>query len=112
MASPVKAFADALLSALSRVKAEAYFIDRAVWGSVVEAMPQRRGVLRLSGDGVVVEVSRFDSLYGYLRLRSGGCLVEGVLEYRQWGFEFRPQRVEGDCRAGGEPAGIEPRVEE
>ncbi len=77
-----------------------YRISRNVWGNVLEPLAQRSGSWVLRDGDVVVEVSRLDSLYGYLRVRVGGCLVEGVVEYRQWFVVFRPQRVEGGCRPG------------
>ena len=102
----VRGFAEALAAA-TRSKAERYIIDRGVWGSVIEPYPQRVGFWRLAKDGVVVEISRFDSLYGYLRVKLNDCLVEGIVEYRQWWVEFKPQRVEGSCAGSkAQPTGI------
>ena len=104
-------FARSLVAALA-AKAPSYSIDRAIWGPLLEPIPQRAGSWRLSEGSVTLEVARMDSLYGYMRLAAGGCRVEGLLEYRQWEIVFKPQRVEGECSGGGEPRGIEALPEE
>ena len=94
----VSEFARSLASAVAG-GGPGFNIDRAVWGRVLEPLPQRRGTWLLSDGDARVEVTRLDSLYGYLRVSVGGCRFEGVLEYRQWHVVFKPQRVEGDCSA-------------
>ncbi len=108
----VKAFAESLLAALA-MQANRYIIDRRLWGHVVEPYPQRKGVWKLVDGDTVIELTRFDSLYGFMRLIKGSCHVEGVIEYRQWWFVFKPQTVDGDCSvSSAKPLGIEPYEEE
>lgn len=83
------------------------FIDRSVWGSVLEPRPQRTGVYTYSGGDYYVRVGRVGGIYGYLEARVGSCRGEGVLVYGQAGFRFRASRVEGSCEPAEAP-GVEP----
>jgi hypothetical protein len=103
----ISEFARALVSAITSMNAPGYLVHKSVWGKLLEPIPQRAGSWRLAEGSVLLELSRFDSLYGYLRLRLGDCSVEAVLEYRQWHVVVKPQRVDGSCRAEGSPRGIE-----
>lgn len=88
-----------------------YKLDRSYYSTILEPRPGSAGTKKYRGDDFVMELTRLDKLYGYLRIVRGGCRIEGILRYKQWCIEFRPNIVEGDCRGVGEKVlGI--RVEE
>ncbi len=104
-------FVNALLSLAKQGVAAAIY--RSIWGAIVEPSPERAGTWKFGYDSARVELTRFDYLYGYLRLAIGNCRAEGVLVYRQKYVEFRPQLIEGcDEISGGQLIGIEPLEED
>jgi len=90
-----------------------YKLDRSYYTTVLEPRPGSAGTRRYKGNDFTVELTRFDKLYGYLRIVKGECRIEGILRYRQWHIEFKPNRVEGNCEGvEREARGITVEVEE
>lgn len=97
-----------LIGAVSRYGLDKiYKLDRGYYTTVLEPRPGSAGTKKYKGDDFMVELARLDRLYGYLRIVKGDCRIEGVLCYRQWHIEFKPNVVEGNCKGvGGEAPGI------
>ena len=103
-----------LIGAVSKYGSDkVYKLDRSYYTTVLEPRPGSAGTKKYKGDNFVVELTRFDKLYGYLRIIKGGCRIEGMLHYKQWHIEFKPNIVEGSCEGvGGEAPGISVETKE
>ena len=94
MESAYEIFARALISLIVKHR-KPVKIKREIWGKVVEPYPQKSGITQLTSNNTVIEVGRLGSVYGYLRVTTEFCRVEGVLLYGQTFVTFKPSTVLG-----------------
>ncbi|MET1102322.1 MAG: hypothetical protein ABWW69_07615 [Pyrodictiaceae archaeon] len=94
----LKALVENIIKAATEKAGEPIYLPRRDYAVYLDYNGRLSFYKTLAEGNTKLEVYRTDYRYGYLRLIDDAkCIIEGILTYGQYGIEFKPMKIQGDC---------------